>query len=323
MSASPKSSEVRKSPRLHTPDVPPEPPRVLPVHWPEDQPLEDRFLTTIKDFLELRFKDGTIPIVRSLLGGWESWLQIEMALKFLEVFRADKAYDVERETTVWASSATGTGLGKCDLWFHPTKTAPKGSQAYVIELKTDIDRAGPPSGWKKIRDSFKIDVEKVGRGLVEPEFVEGAKENKMDVSTKEEKHAKPPELKKGKKKEAAWERARDAGGHKIFCIAITSFDKVVTKADTEWVEIQQKGTAYWTYIAQPPEPVSPLIMIWYQEGVRASAKMAVDSETESDSNTHNLSGKKRTTTETKAKDADKTKVSKKTVGPEKPFKSQL
>lgn len=302
----------------------------LPSHWPEAKKLNDDFLVAIKEFLHAKFVDGTIPIVRGFLGGWESWLQIEMALYFLHRFKADNAYTLERETTVWTGSALGESHGKCDLWLHPTAAAPPNSKAYVIELKTDIVRPGEP--WKKIRDNFKIDVEKVHKGLIKPPTHQEIEEKERLAYQKHvdraHKAGKPTPEKKPTPQKAndditPWERARNCGGHRTFCIAITSYEQVVTDPDFEWGAIQNNGTAHYTYIAKPEGEKHGLIMIWYQEGVRSPKTDAMDEEETHEKTPGTISGSKRSDMETHKEGDEHSKVKKTAAGPNKPIMAHL
>lgn len=94
---------------------------------PEDYPLTKPSNEIVQAIAEaLGAKLENISHARVFDGGWEAWLQVELAVELAK----KKYHVVRRERPCWEPDESGTLSGRCDLWVEP-----RAGEAWVIELK--------------------------------------------------------------------------------------------------------------------------------------------------------------------------------------------
>lgn len=233
-------------------DVPPD----TPLQHTDVSKLESQLIEPIAEHLGKKWDDGSIQLARHFQGGWEVWLQIELASTLIkklsyQVQEGDNAYTVLREIPVWNKSNTGKGKGICDLWIEPNRGPdgrhPAGRPAVVVELKVDyayltgqIKRDGTyEEKIKFVRQRFEEDLTKMASGLT-------------------------PE---------AQAQVEECGIRKL-CIAVTSHEEDLKG----WQAVQKKLKTRVNYIWLRERNSSDgkkdskggLAMIWWEEGAPAS-----------------------------------------------------
>lgn len=133
----------------------------------------DQVVDLVAWHLMEKFKDGSIPFARKLLGGWEVWLQIELCTALLKQFTdavgGVNQYAVKRETEVLLANGKGDqqGKGLCDFWITPGPNATaKDDTAYVIELKVAYEYEKDGAIMQQLLgERFQQDMLKLKAGL--------------------------------------------------------------------------------------------------------------------------------------------------------------
>jgi hypothetical protein len=99
-----------------------------------------------------------IVAARNQKGGWEGWLQVELATALLRPWAME--YDIYREQVIFSGSE------RIDIWCQPVAKH-KGQIPYIgVELKVESEyQAGTG---KTFRDRFEKDILKVGAGPASP-----------------------------------------------------------------------------------------------------------------------------------------------------------
>lgn len=222
--------------------------------------LEPQIIGPLAEHLGKKWDDGSIQLARNFQGGWEAWLQVELASELLkrlsyQVKEGDNGYVVLREIPVWNKSNNGKGKGICDVWIEPSPgpdhRLPTGRPAVVIELKVEysyLTGQPNPDGTAQqkinyVRQRFEQDMEKMSSGL-----------------TKD-----------------AQARVEECGIRKL-CVAVTSRPEDLVG----WKKIQQTHKTQVNYIQLRErtrtdgkhDPLGGLIMLWWEDGAPVSAEPA-------------------------------------------------
>jgi hypothetical protein len=195
----------------------------------------------IAEFLCAKYDDGYIPFARSTKGGWEGWLQIELAMFLVNRYKQRLAahpvagvlnYQVKREELLWTASTVGDSTanrGLCDIVIEPVLNSvappPRLPQGWNIELKAAA------YGGALVRDGFILDIAKVRKDRIPKE------KDKQDK----------------------------VGVFHSMCIAVFSSEDEL-KPNTNWIE-PQKGSEVVNYIwLRQEHGKNDLGMMWYIEG---------------------------------------------------------
>ncbi|KAG9700501.1 hypothetical protein KCU95_g2015, partial [Aureobasidium melanogenum] len=220
-----------------------------PTLVPDIKSLDPEIMGPIAAHLIQKYEDGSISFARQFRGGWEVWLQIELATVLLiklarQVNITTNGYTVERETAVWKTSGKGKGPGKCDLWIQPNLNhngKPTGQLACVMELKVDYSyltgesyKTGAREGQYRekvemVRDRFIKDLRKVKGGLND--------EAKSKVK---------------------------ASGINMICLALTSHPQDLEGWKDIQTELKSEVKYIWLKERDVNEKRSGLAMIWWE-----------------------------------------------------------
>lgn len=228
-----------------------------PTLWQDIKTLDPEIMGPIAAHLTKKYDDGSISFARRFQGGWEVWLQIELATVLLvqlarQVNIKDNGYIVERETTVWNKSGRGNSDGKCDIWIQPNldhSQKPTGRPACVMELKVDYAYfTGEHYKYGQKKDQAK---EKVN--MVRDRFIEDLAKVHGGLNAK------------------AAEKIKQSG-IKVICLAVTSYPE-----DLEgWKEVQTTYKTAVNYVwlreRHADEARGGLAMIWWELDILPSAK---------------------------------------------------
>ena len=217
--------------------------------------LEPKVLRPMAEHLAKKWDDSSIQFARNLQGGWEVWLQVELASVLLQqlsyqVKEGDNGYVVVREYDCWNSSNGGKGKGKCDIWIEPSPGPDHpiltDNSAIVIELKVEY-------AYLKIDDHDKRNLN--GTIIRNINYVRGRFEEDMAKMAS----GLTPDARK---------RIQGCGIRKL-CVGVTSRPEDLKG----WKEIQEKYGTQVNYVHlreqrranNDLDPQGGLFMLWWED----------------------------------------------------------